>query len=107
MSQSLWNFLRGRIWTLTAGLLLAGLAVLALGPMALWSLIAFALAAALVTHFLALPPTPITAPAERNDSSGTLASLRFMLDQLPMPVMLLDQAQRVLFVNQPMRALVG
>jgi len=109
MSQSLLNFLRSRIWTLTFALALAGAAVLLLGPRALWGLIAFSLAAALIIRFIA-PPAVAPRPVEPRPE-GAVAMLptltRLLLEQLPMPVMLLDASQRVLFVNEPMRALLG
>ncbi len=102
------NFLRSRIWTLTAGLVLAGVAVLALGQAGLWSLIAFALACALVIRFMVPPPLPQPALPR---GGGRIAELppmtRLLLEQLPLPVMLLDVDQRVFFVNEPMRGLLG
>ena len=109
MPQSLWNFLRSRIWVLTGSLILAGAAVLLLGPKALWGLIAFAIAAALIIRFIA--PMPLAPRAAAPAPDGGVAMLptltRLLLEQLPMPVMLLDASQRVLFVNEPMRALLG
>jgi two-component system phosphate regulon sensor histidine kinase PhoR len=109
MSQSLWNFLRGRIWTLTGGLALAGAAVLLAGPMAPWVLTALALAAALIIRLVA-PPPAAARPAE-TPADARIAMLpaltRSLLEQLPMPVMLLDASERVLFVNAPMRDLLG
>jgi two-component system phosphate regulon sensor histidine kinase PhoR len=104
-----WNLLRGRIWVFTFGLMLAGLAVAWLGPRALWGLIAFSLAAALVIRFIAEPaPAAPSTPAGINDQLALLPPLtRLLLEQLPMPVMLLDAGERVLFVNEPMRALLG
>jgi two-component system phosphate regulon sensor histidine kinase PhoR len=109
MSKSLWDFLRSRIWVLTFGLMLAGLAVLLVGPRALWILIAFALAAALIIRFIA-PPLPTVRPpvAPPGEGVAMLPTLtRQLLEQLPMPVMLLDASARVLFINEPMRALLG
>ena len=42
------NFLRSRLWALTAGIALAGAALLVLGPAAFWGLLALSLAAAIV-----------------------------------------------------------
>ena len=109
MSQSLWNFLRSWLWVIAGSLVLAGMALFLLGPPALWVLIAFALAAALIIRFI-VSPLPVARPAEPrpNDPAALLPTLtRLLLEQLPMPVMLLDAAERVLFVNAPMRALLG
>src|SRR4051812_34199673 len=109
MSQSPWNFLRSRIWVLTGGLMLAGAAVLLLGPKGLWVLIVFALAAALIIRFIApLPPAARPADPPAGERALMLPTLtRLLLEQLPMAVMLLDASERVLFVNEPMRALLG
>ena len=96
MLQSLWSFLRARIWTLTSALALASAAVWLLGPGALWGLFAFALAAALIIRFI-VPPEPVLRAVEPrpNDALSILPTLtRLLLEQWPMPTMLLDASQR-------------
>ena len=109
MSQNPWNFLRSRLWVIAGSLMLAGMALVLLGPPALWVLIGLALAAALISRLL-VPPPPASRPPERAGSEQ-LAMLtpltRTLLEQLPMPVMLLDAGERVLFTNEPMRTLLG
>jgi two-component system phosphate regulon sensor histidine kinase PhoR len=109
MSQTPWNFLRSRIWVVTGSLMLAGAALGLAGPMALGLLIAAALLFALVSHFLAPPPplSPKSEPPGGEKLAMLTAPTRGLLEQLPMPVMLLDEGQRVLFVNGPMGALLG
>jgi two-component system phosphate regulon sensor histidine kinase PhoR len=100
---------RGRIGALLAGLVVGGAAVLVLGAPVLWAMVALALAALLVGGFVTFQE-PISRVPERHpdDPLDILPPLtRMVLDQLPTPVMLLDGAERVLFVNQSMREVLG
>ena len=109
MPLSLLNFLRRRIWTLTAGIGLAAGILLLLGREAVWALLAVALAMALIGRLVTPPSSPGDEPAQRpDDALSILPPLTgLLLEQLPMPVMLLDADERVLFVNQWMRGLLG
>jgi two-component system phosphate regulon sensor histidine kinase PhoR len=109
MPLTLFNFLRRRIWTLTAGIGLAAAVLLLLGEQALWALLAVALALALIGRLVKPPSALGDEPEQRpNDALAILPPLTgLLLEQLPMPVMLLDADQRVLFVNQWMRGLLG
>jgi two-component system phosphate regulon sensor histidine kinase PhoR len=100
---------RGRIGALLAGLVVGGAAVLLLGAPVLWAMVALALAALLVGGFVTFQE-PISRVPEQHpdDPLDILPPLtRMVLDQLPTPVMLLDGAERVLFVNQSMREVLG
>jgi two-component system phosphate regulon sensor histidine kinase PhoR len=109
MPLSLLNFLRRRIWTLTAGIGLAAGILLLLGREAVWALLAVALALALIGRLVKPPSSLEDEPAQRpDDPLSILPPLTgLLLEQLPMPVMLLDADERVLFVNQWMRGLLG
>ncbi len=103
------NFLRRRIWALTFGVGLAAAALLLLGREAVWVILAVTLAAALVMRLVVPVQTLGSEPEQRpDDPLAVLPPLTgLLLEQLPMPVMLLDAGQRVLFVNQWMRNLLG
>ena len=106
---SLFHFLRRRIWALSLGLGLSALALALAGPRAVWLLLALALAAGLAGHFLAPPPKEEREPQPRpGDSLSVLPPLTgLLLEQLPMPVMLLDESQRIMFANRFMQELFG
>jgi two-component system phosphate regulon sensor histidine kinase PhoR len=85
-----------------------GLVLLA-GPALFWALLALCLAAALIAQFVTFQE-PVLPPRQREegDPLALLPPLtRLLLEQLPMPVMLLDGTERVLFANQEMRDVLG
>jgi len=101
--------LRAAAWPLAIGVILGGAAVLYAGPGLFWALVAFGLAAVLIIQFVRFQE-PILRPAEQtvDDPLAALPPLtRVLLDQLPIPVMLLDDDERVLFVNRSMRDVLG
>jgi two-component system phosphate regulon sensor histidine kinase PhoR len=103
------NFLGSRLWILTAGIALAGVGLL-LGPRALWIILGLSLAAAIIAHFVAplwMSPPPASPRPDESDDAILPHLVRQVLAQLPAPVMLLDSAGRVLFVNDSMRGLLG
>jgi two-component system phosphate regulon sensor histidine kinase PhoR len=108
MPPLLLNFLRHRLWTLTAGIALAAAALL-LGRDAVWALVLLALGAAVIERFVTPQEALGNEPQQRTDDPLAILPplTRLLLEQLPMPVMLLDAGERVLFVNQWMRALLG
>ena len=108
MPPLLLNFLRHRLWTLTAGIALAAAALL-LGRDAVWALLLLALGAAVIERFVTPQEALGNEPQQRTDDPLAILPplTRLLLEQLPMPVMLLDAGERVLFVNQWMRALLG
>ncbi|OJU08665.1 MAG: hypothetical protein BGN85_02925 [Alphaproteobacteria bacterium 64-11] len=86
-----------------------GAAVLLLGAPVFWAIVALALAALLVGGFVTFQE-PINRVPEQHpdDPLDILPPLtRLVLDRLPTPAMLLDGAERVLFVNQSMREVLG
>jgi len=95
----------GRLWVLLAGMVAGGVAVFLWGSHVLW-----ALAAAIVTGYLALRLLPPPPPPRRMEP-GALDPLpplaRAVLEQLPAPVLLLDINERVIFANGAMRAVLG
>jgi two-component system phosphate regulon sensor histidine kinase PhoR len=104
------HFLLGRIWALAAGLGVAALALAALGPQAVWGLLALVLAAAIISRFIVFQAPPSRVPVEPpEDPAAAILSplVRQLLAHLPAPVMLLDGDGRIFFVNDPMRAVVG
>jgi two-component system phosphate regulon sensor histidine kinase PhoR len=109
MPPFLLNFLRQRIWTLTAGIALAAAALLLLGRDAVWALLLLGLGAGIIERFVSPQELLGNAPQQRTDDPLAILPplTRLLLEQLPMPVMLLDAGERVLFVNQWMRALLG
>jgi two-component system phosphate regulon sensor histidine kinase PhoR len=101
--------LRPLTWPFLIGAIAGGAAVLFGGGAIFWGVMAFALAAALIAQFITFHE-PVLRPAEQTDDDplGLMPPLtRLLLEQLPMPVMLLDGAERVLFVNQSMRDVLG
>ena len=109
MPPFLLNFLRQRIWPLTVGIALTAAALLFLGRDAVWALLLLGLGAAIIERFVAPQELLGTEPLQLADDALAILPpfTRLLLEQLPMPVMLLDEGERVLFVNQWMRALLG
>ncbi|MEY4706899.1 MAG: hypothetical protein RJB58_622 [Pseudomonadota bacterium] len=102
-------WLRVKIWPLLMGAIVGGAAVLFGGPALFWGAVAFALAVGLIVQFITFQE-PVLRPAvpAPDDPLGLLPpQTRLLLEQLPMPVMLLDGAQRVLFANRFMRDVLG
>jgi len=101
--------LRATAWPLVIGTIAGGAVVLFGGPGLFWGLVALGLAAMLIVQFVTFQE-PILRPAEQT-TDDPLAALppmtRVLLDQLPIPVMLLDDDERVLFVNRSMRDVLG
>ena len=101
--------LRGRTWPIVIGMVAGGAAVLFAGEAMFWALVALALAAAMIAQFVTFQEPVLR--TEQQDPDDPLALLppltRLLLEQLPMPVMLLDGTERVLFVNQSMRDVLG
>jgi two-component system, OmpR family, phosphate regulon sensor histidine kinase PhoR len=101
--------LRTKLWPVLAGAIVGGGVVLLGGPGLFWAMVALGLAVALVTQFVSFQE-PILRPTEQQ-TDDPLAALppmtRVLLDQLPIPVMLLDHDERVLFANHAMRDVLG
>jgi two-component system phosphate regulon sensor histidine kinase PhoR len=101
--------LRGKVWPLLIGAMVGGAAVLYGGPAMFWGAVALVLAVAMIVQFVTFQEPVLRAPERTpDDPLAILPPLtRLLLEQLPMPVMLLDSAERVLFVNQSMRDVLG
>lgn len=101
--------LRAIAWPLMIGAIAGGAVVLFAGPGLFWASLALGLAAMLIVHFVSFQEPILRAQEQTVDDP--LASLppmtRVLLDQLPIPVMLLDDDERVLFVNRSMRDVLG
>ena len=100
---------RGKIGALLAGLAGGGAVVLMLGAPGFWAIVALVLAALLSGRFVSFQE-PINRPPEQHPENplDILPPLtRLVMDRLPTPVMLLDGAERVLFVNHSMREVLG
>jgi two-component system phosphate regulon sensor histidine kinase PhoR len=101
--------LRAMAWPLMIGAIAGGAVVLLAGPGLFWALVALGLAAALIAQFVSFQE-PILRPQEQavDDPLAALPPMtRVLMDQLPIPVMLLDDDERVLFVNRSMRDVLG
>src|SRR3984957_1837814 len=101
--------LRATAWPLVIGTIAGGAVVLFAGPGLFWALVALGLAVMLIVQFVTFQE-PILRPPEQStdDPLTALPPLtRVLLDQLPIPVMLLDEDERVLFVNHSMRDVLG
>lgn len=101
--------LRGKVWPLLIGAMAGGAAVLFGGSAMFWGAVALVLAVAMIAQFVTFQE-PVLRPPEQTpeDPLAILPPLtRLLLEQLPMPVMLLDGTERVLFVNQSMRDVLG
>jgi two-component system phosphate regulon sensor histidine kinase PhoR len=101
--------LRGKVWPLLIGAMVGGAAVLFGGPAMFWGALALVLAVAMIAQFVTFQEPVLRAPEQTpDDPLAILPPLtRLLLEQLPMPVMLLDGSERVLFVNQSMRDVLG
>ena len=85
-----------------------GAVVLFAGPGLFWALVALALAALLIAQFVTFQEPIRPAEEKADDTVAALPPMtRVLLDQLPIPVMLLDDEERVLFVNYSMRDVLG
>ncbi|HYS46967.1 MAG TPA: ATP-binding protein [Rhizomicrobium sp.] len=101
--------LRSTAWPVVIGMVAGGAILLFAGPGLFWGLVALGLAVLLIAQFITFQE-PILRPAEQtlDDPLAALPPMtRVMLDQLPIPVMLLDDDERVLFVNRSMRDVLG
>ena len=100
--------LRPAAWSLIIGMVAGGAVALFAGAGLFWALVALALAALLIAQFVTFQQ-PIRPVEEKiDDPVAALPPMtRVMLDQLPIPVMLLDDDERVLFVNYSMRDVLG
>jgi two-component system phosphate regulon sensor histidine kinase PhoR len=102
------SFLQQRLWTIALGAALAGILLLSLGPKGVWGLLLLLLAAGVILRTFVPPPGPEPKLVVPSGQEGILTPLvRRVLGQMPMPVMLLDESYRILFVNAPMRLVVG
>ncbi len=102
------DLLSRRLWTIALGVALAGAVLLVLGARGVGVLLLLLLIAALAVRLVMPTPSQIQAAARPAGDEGILTPLvRTVLGQMPVPVMLLDGASRILFVNAPMRAVVG
>jgi two-component system phosphate regulon sensor histidine kinase PhoR len=101
--------LRNSAWPLVIGMIAGGAAVLFAGPGLFWALVALALAALLIVQFVTFQEPILRAQEEKTDDpvAALPPMTRLLLDQLPIPVMLLDDDERVLFVNHSMRDVLG
>ena len=101
--------LRATAWPLVIGTIAGGAVVLFAGPGLFWALVALSLAVMLIVQFVSFQEPILRSPEQSTDDP--LAALppltRVLLDQLPIPVMLLDEDERVLFVNHSMRDVLG
>jgi two-component system phosphate regulon sensor histidine kinase PhoR len=102
------NYLQQRLWPVAVGAVLAGVLLLFLGNKGVWGLLLLLLAAGVILRTFVPPPRPEPKPVVPSGQEGILTPLvRRVLGQMPMPVMLLDESYRILFVNAPMRLVVG
>ncbi|HEY5347502.1 MAG TPA: histidine kinase dimerization/phospho-acceptor domain-containing protein, partial [Rhizomicrobium sp.] len=109
MADSLASALR-RMGLVLLGLAAGGAAMYWLKPHAFWIVFAILLVAGAILRFFFPYHADIDSEGRvRAADSGTLLPplAREMFEKLPAPVMLLDSAERVLFVNKSMRDLVG
>jgi two-component system phosphate regulon sensor histidine kinase PhoR len=101
--------LRAVAWLLVIGAIAGGVLALFAGAGFFWGLAALGLAVLLIAQFVNFQE-PILRPSEQT-ADDPLAALppmtRVFMDQLPIPVMLLDDDERVLFVNRSMRDVLG
>ena len=100
--------LRPAAWPLVIGMIGGGTVALFAGAGLFWALVALALAALLIAQFVTFQE-PIRPSEEKTDDpvAALPPMTRVLLDQLPIPVMLLDDDERVLFVNYSMRDVLG
>ncbi len=104
------DLLRRRLWTLALGMALAGALWWQLGPAAVGGVLLLVFAAAMIIRFV-IPQSPLLQPRAPQAEEPGVAILsplvRKVLGQMPVPVMLLDESSKVLFVNESMRGVVG
>jgi two-component system, OmpR family, phosphate regulon sensor histidine kinase PhoR len=104
------DLLRRRLWTIALGMALASVLWRWLGPGAVAGILLLIVAAAMIVRFVA-PQSPLLLPrtpkAEEPDVAILSPVVRKVLGQMPVPVMLLDENSKVLFVNESMRGVVG
>lgn len=106
----LFDLLRRRLWTIAVGMALAGGLWGWLGPGAVWGVLLLVVAAAVIVYFVGPQPpllSPLTSKTDDPDAAILSPMVRKVLAQMPVPVMLLDQNSKVLFVNETMRGVVG
>ena len=101
------SFFQSRFWALVLGMVLAGVVALAFGPLAFGVLVALGLAAAILSGLIVPDAPSASVSAESPPNAGLSPLARAVIAQLPAPVMLLDEDERVLLLNDAMRALVG
>jgi two-component system phosphate regulon sensor histidine kinase PhoR len=100
--------LRSAAWSLVIGLIAGGTVALFAGAGLFWALVALALAALLIAQFITFQEPIRPAEEKAADPVAALPPMtRVLLDQLPIPVMLLDDDERVQFVNYSMRDVLG
>jgi two-component system phosphate regulon sensor histidine kinase PhoR len=106
----LMDLLRRRLWTLALGMALAGALWWQFGSGAVVGVLFLILAAAVIVRFV-IPQSPLLTPRAPQAEEPGVAILsplvRKVLGQMPVPVMLLDESSKVLFVNESMRGVVG
>src|SRR6201986_4391424 len=100
--------LRPAAWPLVVGMIAGGAVALFAGSGLFWALVALALAALLIAQFVTFQDPARPVEEKTDDPVAALPPMtRVLLDQLPIPVMLLDDDERVLFVNRSMRDVLG
>ena len=104
------DLLRRRLWTIALGMALASVLWWWLGPGAVAGILLLIVAAAMIVRFV-VPQSPLLLPRAPKAEEPGVAILspvvRKVLGQMPVPVMLLDENSKVLFVNESMRGVVG
>ena len=104
------DLLRRRLWTIALGMALASALWWWLGPGAVAGVLLLIVAAAMIVRFV-VPQSPLLLPRTPKTDDQDVAMLspvvRKVLAQMPVPVMLLDENSKVLFVNESMRGVVG
>ena len=104
------DLLRRRLWTIALGMALASVLWWGLGPAAVAGVLLLIVAAAVIVRFV-VPQSPLLLPRAPKAEEPGVAILspvvRKVLAQMPVPVMLLDENSKVLFVNESMRGVVG
>ncbi|HXR94846.1 MAG TPA: histidine kinase dimerization/phospho-acceptor domain-containing protein, partial [Rhizomicrobium sp.] len=104
------DLLRRRLWTIALGMALAGGLWSWRGPGAVVGVLLLLVATAVIVRFVA-PPSQFPAPRMPTSEEPMVAILspmvRKMLAQMPVPVMLLDESAKILFLNESMRSVVG
>ncbi len=100
--------LQGSLWPLLSCVIAGGGLVLLLGSQVLWGIIALAAATLLIARFIDFQPPVASVTRTPEDPLSLLPpQTRALFESLPLPLMLLDGGQRVLFVNRDMRAALG